>query len=152
MASRHFKNRRSRCFKDEDFQEGDVWGSMEDSSSSSRNLASKPRMIPRKEMNPSKEYSKRSSAPVSIPNRQMRMMVNGNGSSWVVDGYDDDGGGVDDDGDDEIVPPHEYIARRLARTQISSFSVCEGVGRKLKGRDLSEVRNDVLRKTGFLER
>ncbi|TYJ12907.1 hypothetical protein E1A91_A10G013200v1 [Gossypium mustelinum] len=30
-------------------------------------------------------------------------------------------------------------------------NVCEGVGRKLKGRDLSKVRNAVLAKTGFLE-
>uniref|UniRef100_A0A6P4BKF6 nucleosome-remodeling factor subunit BPTF n=1 Tax=Ziziphus jujuba TaxID=326968 RepID=A0A6P4BKF6_ZIZJJ len=61
--------------------------------------------------------------------------------------YDDD----DDDGYDEKVPPHEFIARRLARSQISSFSVFEGVGRTLKGRDLSKVRNAVLTKTGFLE-
>lgn len=66
------------------------------------------------------------------------------------DGYDDD----DDDDDDEYdckVPPHEFIAERLAKSQISSFSVFEGVGRTLKGRDLSKVRNAVLTKTGFLE-
>ncbi|XP_054795755.1 protein S40-6-like [Prosopis cineraria] len=60
----------------------------------------------------------------------------------------------DEDEDDEYdvkLPPHEFIARRLARTQISSFSVFEGVGRTLKGRDLSKVRNAVLTKTGFLE-
>ncbi|MED6164588.1 hypothetical protein PIB30_091623 [Stylosanthes scabra] len=58
----------------------------------------------------------------------------------------------DDDGyDRKLLPPHEIIARRLARTQISSFSVFEGVGRTLKGRDLSKVRNAVLTKTGFLE-
>ncbi|KAE8646053.1 hypothetical protein Csa_016442 [Cucumis sativus] len=49
------------------------------------------------------------------------------------------------------VPPHELIAKRLARAQISSFSVFEGAGRTLKGRDLSKVRNAVLTKTGFLE-
>ncbi|KAL9316653.1 hypothetical protein ACSQ67_017654 [Phaseolus vulgaris] len=49
------------------------------------------------------------------------------------------------------LPPHEFIARRLARSQISSFSVLEGAGRTLKGRDLSKVRNAVLSKTGFLE-
>lgn len=60
----------------------------------------------------------------------------------------------EDDEDDEFdlkLPPHEFLARRLARTQISSFSVFEGVGRTLKGRDLSKVRNAVLTKTGFLE-
>lgn len=57
----------------------------------------------------------------------------------------------DDDEYDAKLPPHEFIARRLARSQISSFSVFEGVGRTLKGRDLSKVRNAVLTKTGFLE-
>ncbi|CAN4097183.1 unnamed protein product [Withania somnifera] len=49
------------------------------------------------------------------------------------------------------MPPHEWLAKRLGRRQISSFSVCEGVGRTLKGRDLSRVRNAILTKTGFLE-
>ncbi|CAM8918440.1 unnamed protein product [Rhodiola kirilowii] len=56
-----------------------------------------------------------------------------------------------DDEEDEMMPPHEWIAKRLARSQISSSSVCEGAGRTLKGRDLSRVRNAVLTKTGFIE-
>ncbi|KAJ4830239.1 hypothetical protein Tsubulata_040598 [Turnera subulata] len=74
---------------------------------------------------------------------------------------------VDDDGDDEEaadgedcfggsgrgggvrVPPHEFLARQMARTRIASFSVHEGVGRTLKGRDLSRVRNAIWQKTGF---
>ncbi|VFQ82536.1 unnamed protein product [Cuscuta campestris] len=70
------------------------------------------------------------------------------------DGGDDKEEEEDDGGEEDvgpIVPPHEWIARKLARRQISSFSVCEGVGRTLKGRDLSRVRNAVLSKTGFLE-
>lgn len=72
------------------------------------------------------------------------------------DGDEDDDDEDKDDDDDggrcgQNLPPHEYIATRLARSKISSFSVFEGVGRKLKGRDLSRVRNDVLTKTGFLE-
>ncbi|CAJ2660682.1 unnamed protein product [Trifolium pratense] len=55
------------------------------------------------------------------------------------DGYDDD------EGDDEMVPPHEFLARK----RIASFSVHEGVGRTLKGRDLSRVRNAIWAKTGF---
>ncbi|XP_020202356.1 uncharacterized protein LOC109788109 [Cajanus cajan] len=43
------------------------------------------------------------------------------------------------------VPPHEF----LAKTRIASFSVHEGVGRTLKGRDLSRVRNAIWAKTGF---
>ncbi|KAG6417909.1 hypothetical protein SASPL_120106 [Salvia splendens] len=49
----------------------------------------------------------------------------------------------EDDGD--RIPPHEF----LARTRISSFSVHEGIGRTLKGRDLSRVRNAIWQKTGF---
>nr|XP_043623018.1 uncharacterized protein LOC122594655 [Erigeron canadensis] len=51
--------------------------------------------------------------------------------------------------EDEMVPPHVMIRRRLAEKM--AFSVCSGMGRTLKGRDLSEMRNSVLRMTGFLE-
>ncbi|EPS70245.1 hypothetical protein M569_04515 [Genlisea aurea] len=47
------------------------------------------------------------------------------------------------------IPPHELIARQMARARITSFSVHEGVGRTLKGRDLSRVRNAVWQKIGF---
>ncbi|KAG9448133.1 hypothetical protein H6P81_014261 [Aristolochia fimbriata] len=50
---------------------------------------------------------------------------------------------------EEMVPPHLVIARRVARK--TTFSVCTGTGRTLKGRDLSRLRNSVLRMTGFLE-
>lgn len=50
---------------------------------------------------------------------------------------------------EEMVPPHVMLARRVAGQM--SFSVCTGNGRTLKGRDLSQVRNSVLRMTGFLE-
>ncbi|CAM8998512.1 unnamed protein product [Rhodiola kirilowii] len=57
----------------------------------------------------------------------------------------------EDEAGEMMIPPHEYIARKLASSQISSFSVCEGAGRTLKGRDLSRVRNAILTKTGFIE-
>lgn len=70
----------------------------------------------------------------------------------VDEDEDEDDGDRDDDGDVGLkLPPHEHVAMRLARSRISSFSVFEGVGRKLKGRDLSKVRDDVLTRTGFLE-
>ncbi|CAI9770807.1 unnamed protein product [Fraxinus pennsylvanica] len=47
------------------------------------------------------------------------------------------------------MPPHEYLARQMARTRMVSFSVHEGIGRTLKGRDLSTVRNAIWEKTGF---
>ncbi|XP_010543396.1 PREDICTED: uncharacterized protein LOC104816337 [Tarenaya hassleriana] len=52
---------------------------------------------------------------------------------------DDDGGGW------ERTPPHEYLARRRGW----SFSVHEGNGRTLKGRDLWRLRNAIWEKTGF---
>ncbi|XP_038901889.1 uncharacterized protein LOC120088567 [Benincasa hispida] len=56
----------------------------------------------------------------------------------------------DEDEDEEMrVPPHEFLARQMARTRIASFSVHEGIGRTLKGRDLSRVRNAIWEKTGF---
>ncbi|CAI9105079.1 OLC1v1003929C1 [Oldenlandia corymbosa var. corymbosa] len=67
-------------------------------------------------------------------------------------GSDDDDDFDGDDGQDgrgNRIPPHEFLARQLARTRIASFSVHEGVGRTLKGRDLSRVRNAIWEKTGF---
>lgn len=53
----------------------------------------------------------------------------------------------DDEDDYGRLPPHEYLA---ARTRSGwSFSVQEGIGRTLKGRDLSRVRNAVWKQTGF---
>ncbi|KAL3518383.1 hypothetical protein ACH5RR_020972 [Cinchona calisaya] len=50
-----------------------------------------------------------------------------------------------EDGGGKWIPPHEF----LARTRMASFSVHEGIGRTLKGRDLSRVRNAIWEKTGF---
>nr|GMC98626.1 Chaperone protein like [Ipomoea batatas] len=51
-----------------------------------------------------------------------------------------------DDEDEEMVPPHVIVARSHV-----TFSVFEGVGRTLKGRDLRRVRNAVFQKTGFID-
>ncbi|KAI5073967.1 hypothetical protein GOP47_0011980 [Adiantum capillus-veneris] len=56
-----------------------------------------------------------------------------------------------EDGDEERLPPHELLAREYARSEKTSFSVLEGAGHTLKGRDLSRVRNAVLTYTGFVE-
>ncbi|KAE8708858.1 Pentatricopeptide repeat superfamily protein [Hibiscus syriacus] len=57
--------------------------------------------------------------------------------------------GFEEYDDGEMESPHAVLARRIARKM--AFSVCTGNGRTLKGRDLSQVRNSVLRMTGFLE-
>ncbi|KAK4724823.1 hypothetical protein R3W88_027602 [Solanum pinnatisectum] len=46
---------------------------------------------------------------------------------------------------DTWIPPHEYLAKKRG----ASFSVHEGVGRTLKGRDLSRVRDAIWKQTGF---
>ncbi|KAL0305937.1 UNVERIFIED_CONTAM: hypothetical protein Sradi_6011000 [Sesamum radiatum] len=101
---------------------------------------------------------------MSIPDWSKILKKKPNRNLWddACDAHDDDVGRKlhhvkaaddveSDDDDDDMVPPHEYLARRLASTQIASFSMCEGVGRTLKGRDLSNLRNAILTKTGFLE-
>ncbi|KAK8629971.1 hypothetical protein V6N13_078785 [Hibiscus sabdariffa] len=80
------------------------------------------------------------SVPLNIPLRRS--------TSSIVFGC---GGEFDEDREDgrEFVPPHVISGRRIAAKM--ALSVCIGNGRTLKGRDLSEVRNSVLRLTGFLE-
>ncbi|KAK8542663.1 hypothetical protein V6N13_136780 [Hibiscus sabdariffa] len=156
-----------RTLRDGDFEEEDVWAVPNESKDSTfkagqsiespniavtRHLPSAARMIPRSlsaisnvgtscSTSTTPDDVKQQSAPVTIPD-------------WSNDCTNMRNGSRHDDDDDEYntkFPPHEIIARRLARSQISSFSVLEGVGRKLKGRDLRKVRNAVLTKTGFLE-
>ena len=52
---------------------------------------------------------------------------------------------------EERLPPHEIVARNSAQRPVMAYSVLEGRGRTLKGRDLRQVRNAVLRQTGFLD-
>ncbi|KAF5478919.1 hypothetical protein F2P56_005440 [Juglans regia] len=139
-----------------------------------RQLPTASRMIPRATASSSSSNSfsheakiVQKSAPVNIPDwshisrkksekiSRYDTWVGGDDDDDDDDGDLNDGQGSDEDDDDDEdnykLPPHEFIAKRLARSHISSFSVFEGVGRTLKGRDLSKVRNAVLTKTGFLE-
>ena len=86
--------------------------------------------------NSSKDYNKRmaNSLPVNIP-----VFHHGDNNSFEDDEQEDK----------EMVPPHVITGRRVAGKM--AFSVCTGNGRTLKGRDLSKVRNSILRMTGFLE-
>ncbi|PHT90713.1 hypothetical protein T459_05826 [Capsicum annuum] len=157
---------REETEKDGDFEEEDVWGYVKerDSSSSSSSRVT----IPRGKSSSSSSTSNKSmlqklSGPVNIPewskntnNKKSRRVSNSithhcSSPSSPVAYTDNNGGEVEEDGDGIMVPPHEYIARRVARNKIASFSMMEGVGRTLKGRDLSKLRNAILTKTGFLE-
>ncbi|KAL8112839.1 hypothetical protein AgCh_020226 [Apium graveolens] len=83
-------------------------------------------------------------APVKIPG--WYNMRNSNGDGCFVE---NEGEGEDEE---TMVPPHEYMAKKMARTRRASHSMCEGVGRTLKGRDLCKLRNAILTQTGFLEK
>lgn len=83
------------------------------------------------------------SAPVNVPDWSKIYRVNS------VESLHDSDEAVDDN-DEEMVPPHEYLAREYARNRkTATHSVFEGVGRTLKGRDLSRVRDAVWSQTGF---
>ncbi|KAI8525742.1 hypothetical protein RHMOL_Rhmol13G0253600 [Rhododendron molle] len=89
---------------------------------------------------PRRRRRKKNSIPISIPES-----VSGN--PWIqaveTDFFDEDEG-------EQFVPPHVILGRRISDGKMA-FSVCTGNGRTLKGRDLSQVRNSILRMTGFLE-
>ncbi|KAI8001566.1 hypothetical protein LOK49_LG09G02181 [Camellia lanceoleosa] len=86
-----------------------------------------------------KKKKKKNSVPVNIPEN-----VSGENSLFQLesDFFEDD--------EELVVPPHVVVGRRIFAGKMA-FSVCTGNGRTLKGRDLSEVRNSILRMTGFLE-
>ncbi|XP_073107449.1 protein S40-4 isoform X1 [Elaeis guineensis] len=124
-------------------------------SSTSRRLPTPSKMIPTSNANPeSSGGAFRRSAPVAIPDWSKIYKHEGSSESHgyrfygdeadhnrgkytVANGEDDDDD--DEDDDDDKVPPHEWLAKKMARSQISSSSVCEGAGRTLKGRDLSKA-------------
>ncbi|KAI3680536.1 hypothetical protein L6452_35308 [Arctium lappa] len=80
------------------------------------------------------------SAPVNVPDWSKIYRVDS-----VESMHDSDDGGTDDQ-DSGMVPPHEYLARSH---RSAAKSVFEGVGRTLKGRDMSRVRDAVWSQTGF---
>lgn len=83
------------------------------------------------------------SAPVNVPDWS-KILGAERKNKWADD-LDSD----KEDAEEERLPPHLQIQREYA--QSTTFSVCEGAGRTLKGRDLSRVRNAVLRQTGFFD-
>ncbi|KAI3411466.1 uncharacterized protein J3R85_017988, partial [Psidium guajava] len=117
--------------------------------SSSRMIPAIPR--PRQDRFPLASFSlaekHHQSAPVDVPVLMARRH-----REFVEAG--DENGDDDDEKDfdgEEMLPPHEIVARRLSRSQSVACSVLEGAGRTLKGKDLHQVRDAVLRQTGFLD-
>ncbi|XVE96380.1 hypothetical protein REPUB_Repub02eG0216500 [Reevesia pubescens] len=92
----------------------------------------------------SRKFQQQQSAPVNVPLLSMAVARERNKKFLEVDCYDEDV-------EQEMLPPHEIVARGSGVTPNTTFSVLEGVGRTLKGRDLRQVRNAIWRKTGFLD-
>ncbi|XP_008808441.1 uncharacterized protein LOC103720500 [Phoenix dactylifera] len=164
--------------EDEDFEEEEVWAAVRErkdespktrrtkdstGSSTTRRLPTPSKMMPRSNANASGRTFGQS-APVAIPDwseiykhkgssesRSYRFDGDKDGQNRASDHAANDDDCEEDDDDDDKVPPHEWLAKKMARSQISSSSMCEGAGRTLKGRDLSKMRNAVLTRTGFLE-
>ncbi|RWR80806.1 Senescence regulator S40 [Cinnamomum micranthum f. kanehirae] len=96
----------------------------------------------------SEDFSR--SAPVDVPvwpkgGGNSRHRLSKMGFFEKVDSEEDKGDGEGE----EMLPPHEIVAR--SQSSRTSFSVFEGVGRTLKGRDMRRVRDAVLQQTGFLD-
>ncbi|KAF8403330.1 hypothetical protein HHK36_011432 [Tetracentron sinense] len=81
---------------------------------------------------PSGKYHQ--SAPVNVPALSKAVAADAKGRNHVIPEVDDE------DGEDEMLPPHEIVARGSDRTPLTTFSVLEGVGRTLKGRDLRQAQ------------
>ncbi|KAL3750935.1 hypothetical protein ACJRO7_011855 [Eucalyptus globulus] len=130
-----------------------AWGSSDSSSRASAKKSSASSAAARRADGGDRRGSTPSSLPVNIPDwsKILRGEYRENrrrdslGDTCYSDDDEDACGGGEDGG---RVPPHEFLARQMARTRIAS-SVHEGVGRTLKGRDLSRVRNAIWEKTGF---
>ncbi|KAG2645665.1 uncharacterized protein LOC120696178 [Panicum virgatum] len=140
--------------REEEFDEGDVWdvlhGDHHDQAGSTAAAAALVATPPRNRRASGKDKKPavakgdgvamgrpRPSAPVAIPA--------GSGSSRR-------GGGGEEDEEDggEMLPPHEWLARKMERVGVSSppDQACRG---RSKGRELTKVRDAVLPKTAFSE-
>ncbi|PKU80000.1 uncharacterized protein LOC110097847 [Dendrobium catenatum] len=87
-------------------------------------------------------HRREAAAPVSI----QRPM------GWRPPVSDSDSDSESESESEDMVPPHVLVARRWSEpSSAAAFSLCSGPGRTLKGRDLRNVRDFVLRMTGFLE-
>ncbi|CAL9093222.1 unnamed protein product [Musa textilis] len=155
-AHRLFSESAPTGFHDSDeFTESDVWGCPVEPAP--RQAEPRGRAIP--SSRPSARGRKAdgqmgdrvpASLPVNIPDwsKILGNCANSYGKNssgfWEEEEEEEAGDGDELDGQ-RMVPPHEL----LWRSRAASMSVHEGIGRTLKGRDLSRVRNAVWQITGF---
>ncbi|GLT40677.1 hypothetical protein SLA2020_147910 [Shorea laevis] len=98
----------------------------------------------RESLSGSRNLLQQQSAPVNVPLLSIAAAKERNNKFLEMDYYDEEK-------DHEMLPPHEIVARGSGVSPKTTFSMLEGTGRTLKGRDLRRVRNAVWRKTGFLD-
>ncbi|KAK9279612.1 hypothetical protein L1049_013291 [Liquidambar formosana] len=121
-----------------ELDESDVWNSNRSSSPEFRKAVPSSRL--------SKKPSKRSdhgdrvgataaSLPVNVPDWSKILREDYRENNRRRENGDVDDDEEDDDGSDggNRIPPHEFLARQMARTRIASFSVHEGIGRTFEG-------------------
>nr|GLL33898.1 uncharacterized protein LOC109162264 [Ipomoea trifida] len=129
-----------------ELDESDVWSTERSASPECRKAAASGRVSRKHSGGGGKSERVPASLPVNVPDWS-KILKDEYRENRRRDSYDDDD--FDEKYGDDRVPPHEFLARQLATARIASFSVHEGVGRTLKGRDLSKVRNAIWEKTGF---
>ncbi|XP_010535607.1 PREDICTED: uncharacterized protein LOC104810859 [Tarenaya hassleriana] len=132
-----------------EFEESDLYSSAGSALSESpeirRKLSTSGRIGKKPSARPASAAGAASSLPVNVPDWSKILREEYRDNRRGSGDYDDGDGNDWSDAGGGRVPPHEF----LARTRMASFSVHEGVGRTLKGRDLSRVRNAIFEKIGF---
>lgn len=139
----------------DEFDESDVWGSF---GAAGGMVEAVPAELVRARPIPSSAGRKMTqdrgataapgSVPMGIPDWQKILGVeyrDHHAGAWELGGHDDEEEDAGHGGKVVMVPPHELAWRSRA----ASMSVHEGIGRTLKGRDLSRVRDAVWKRTGF---
>ncbi|EOY07834.1 Senescence regulator S40 - like 2 [Theobroma cacao] len=134
-----------------EFDEADVWNSNESTTTTldakkplPTSRTSSKKLLRKMEVSDRRSQMASASLPVNIPDWSKILKDEYREHGKSDEDVEDDDDDVDHDHDGRV-PPHEYLARRRG----ASFSVHEGIGRTLKGRDLRRVRNAIWKKTGF---
>uniref|UniRef100_A0A7N1A357 Senescence regulator n=1 Tax=Kalanchoe fedtschenkoi TaxID=63787 RepID=A0A7N1A357_KALFE len=132
-----------------DFDESDVWSTgtaIDDGGFQNQSPGTKKK---KKKSGKKSGAVAASSLPMNIPDwsKILRGDYRENRHGFELEDDEDFDAAGDEEGGVRF-PPHEFLARQR-RHQTASFSVHEGIGRTLKGRDLSRVRNAIWKQTGF---
>jgi len=138
----------------EEFDESDIWGALAPSAAPApraRPLPAAAAAARKAALAGGAGRAAHGSLPVNIPDWSKILGAEYAGScagarGWAAhdDAFAEDAAGS---GGRRWVPPHEMLQCR--ERAAASFSVREGAGRTLKGRDLRRVRNAIWEKTGF---